>query len=69
MFAQLQIAIDDLLLIEAAQFYFLPQEEQQFLAPVPLKALSDILRSGFHLWPSQSGQLPGITLTLRDGFR
>src|SRR4029434_6126535 len=67
MLAQLQIAIDDLLLIEAVQFYLLLQNEQQLLAPVSLQTFRNILRSSFHLGPSISGQLPGIPLPLQDG--
>src|SRR5262249_50803227 len=63
----LQVAIDDLLLIEAVQFYLLLQNEQQFLAPVPLQTLRNILCRGFHLGPSQSGQYLGIPLPLQDG--
>ncbi|PYT23146.1 MAG: hypothetical protein DMG57_32945 [Acidobacteria bacterium] len=44
-----------------------PQYEQQFLSPVPLQALGNILRRGLHPGLDQGGQYPGITLSFQDG--
>jgi len=51
----LQIAIDDLLLINAIEFHVLPEHEQQFLPPVPLQTLGDILGSSLYSRFHQSG--------------
>jgi len=40
--------------LEAVEFHLLPQNEQQFLAPVSLRTLGDIVRRGFYLGPNQS---------------
>ena len=47
-FPQLKIAIGDLLLIDAIELNVLPQDEQQFLSPVPLQAFGNILRGSLH---------------------
>jgi hypothetical protein len=46
-FPQLKVAGPDFLLIDPIELYVLPQHEQQFLSPVPLQALGDVLRVAF----------------------
>ena len=67
MLPQLKVAICDLLLINPVELDMLLQHEQQFLSPVPLQALGDVLRGGLHPRLNLGCQFPGITLPFQNG--
>jgi hypothetical protein len=67
MFAQLEVAFGNLLLIEPIEFHLLPQHEQQLVSPISFQALSDLLQGGFDLGFHEGGQRPGIALPFQNG--